>query len=171
MKFHEPCRPFRIEKKLQRVLCRRFRRSQRIKSRASPNLEVFASSFVIRRTRRNYLQQRLGKSQNVGLKCSQHRRQGAPLFRGRYDLRRRLPVAAQRKRIVHPSNQLARCLHLVAMQHVQRHKHVLQRRHRRALANVVHAKALQRRPANLHDPAQFIDSVCARIPQVRQAAR
>src|SRR5258708_33486510 len=52
MEFHEPRRAFRTEKKLQRVLRRRFRWSQRVKRRAGMNLKVFAPSFVSRWTRR-----------------------------------------------------------------------------------------------------------------------
>src|SRR6266576_3946182 len=67
MEFHETRGAFRIEKKLQRVLCRGFRGSQRVESRAGVNLKVLAPTFVIGRTRRDHLQQRLGQRQNIRL--------------------------------------------------------------------------------------------------------
>ena len=66
-----------------------------------------------------------------------------------------------------PPTSFARRFDLVAVQHVERHQHVFERRHRRAFANIVFAEALQRRRAHLHQAVQFVHRVRAGIPEMR----
>ena len=132
---------------------------------------MFASALVFRWPRRNHPQQRFRKRKRRRSQRSQYCRKRPSLFAWRNNSCRRLTIAAHRKRIVHPTDKFRRRLHLIPMQHVDRHQRVFNRRQRHALANIIVAKSFQRCCAHLHQPVQLIHRVRTRIPQMRQAAR
>src|SRR5882762_2947072 len=171
MEFHQPLGTFRTKEKLQCVLRRRLRWCQRVKRRIRSNFEMFPPPLIFRRSWRNHLQQRFRQLQRLRLQRSQHRGQRPSLLCRRNNLRRRLPVAAQRKRIIHSPNQFASRLHLIPVQQENRYQRVLNRRQRRAFPNILLAKSLQGRRTHLHQSIQLLHRVRARIPQMRQAAR
>ena len=120
MEFDEARGALWIEKKPEGVLRGGFRGRERIKSRACMSLEVFAAPFVIGRPRRNDSEQRFRQCQNFRFQRGDNGCQRPALFGGRNDLRGRLPVAAQRERIIHAAHKFAGRFHLIAVQHVHR---------------------------------------------------
>src|SRR5882762_3411709 len=171
MEFHQPLGTFRTKEKLQCVLRRRLRWCQRIKRRIRSDLEMFTSSLIFRWSWRNHLQQRFRQLQRLRLQRSQHRGQRTSLLCRRNNLRRRLPIAAQRKRIIHSPNQFASRLHLIPVQQENRYQRIFNRRQRRAFTNIRFSKSSQSRCTHLHQTIQLIHRVRARIPQMSYAAR
>ncbi len=121
VKLHQPLRTLRIEQKLQRVLRRGLCRRQRVERRISPNLKMFPPALVFGRPRWNQLQQGFRQRQRLRLQRGQHSGQCPPLLRRCDNLRRYLPISAQRKRVIHPADQFACSFHLVPVQHEDRH--------------------------------------------------